>query len=110
MVRAVTHNTHCDTRTLRTCLSLLAGRLQDLSALWACTSLVSLVADQNELASIDSLPELPLLETLSLNKNNVEDLDRLIATAVKKFPALAHVSLLGNPCCPSELSGGTPEQ
>jgi Leucine-rich repeat (LRR) protein len=71
---------------------------------------VSLVADQNELTSIDSLPELPLLETLSLNKNDITDLDRFIAAAIKRFPTLAHVSLLGNPCCPSELSGGTPEQ
>ena len=87
-----------------------SGRLRDLSALSVCTSLVSLVADQNELKNIDSLPELPSLETLSLNKNDVADLDRFCTAALTKFPTVAHVSLLGNPCCPSELSGGTPEQ
>eukprot|EP00038_Savillea_parva_P026366 m.53547 g.53547 ORF g.53547 m.53547 type:complete len:1217 (+) comp7465_c0_seq1:63-3713(+) len=86
------------------------GCLNDLSGLESFRSLESLVADSNELTTLDTLPPLPKLTTLSLNKNKITDAHELARDLAAKCPRLAHVSLLGNPCCPSEIFGGTAEK
>jgi Leucine-rich repeat (LRR) protein len=86
------------------------GELSNLSGVAHFSRLESLVADQNRLPDTESIPALPNLHTLSLNKNKITDILKFAADVGVKLPALAHVSLLGNPCCPSEIFGGTPEQ
>ena len=48
--------------------------------------------------------------TLSLNKNKLLSVDNIVRNAAEKFPKLAFLSLLGNPCCPSDLVGGTAQE
>eukprot|EP00039_Didymoeca_costata_P011880 m.168472 g.168472 ORF g.168472 m.168472 type:complete len:1024 (+) comp15319_c2_seq1:135-3206(+) len=91
-------------------IDLSFGQVQSVEHLADFKNLESIVLDQNEIDSLDSFPVLPSLETLSLNKNNITSLKAVIRAAKKKFPNLKFISLLGNPCCPSELSGGTEAQ
>lgn len=48
-------------------------------------------------------------QILSLNKNRIRGVNDFLMQAVDKFPALKHLSLLGNPCCPSEIFGESRE-
>ena len=70
----------------------------------------SLVADDNKLANIDSFPAIPTLRTLSLNKNLIASLAMFLRDAPVKFAGLGYLSLLGNPCCPSEIFGSEKEE
>jgi hypothetical protein len=47
------------------------------------------------------------MQVLSLNKNQIVALGSFLVQAVDKFPALKHLSLMGNPCCPSEVFGAS---
>eukprot|EP00039_Didymoeca_costata_P005593 m.82784 g.82784 ORF g.82784 m.82784 type:complete len:781 (+) comp12887_c0_seq1:173-2515(+) len=82
-----------------TYLDLSFGNLSSLSPIRAFQSLETLVADQNELTSIATCPTLPRLKTLTLNNNRIEDMPSFLDDAKKKFPQIAFLSLLGNPCC-----------
>jgi hypothetical protein len=53
---------------------------------------------------MDSLPYLPNVHTLSLNKNNLKDLDHLLRLIQTCLPSLSYLSLLGNEACPDQLS------
>ena len=61
--------------------------------------------DNNNINKIPkgALDKLTKLENLSLNNNSIPDLEQII-TACRKFPHLTFLSLLKNPCCPTELS------
>eukprot|EP00038_Savillea_parva_P013012 m.208375 g.208375 ORF g.208375 m.208375 type:complete len:984 (-) comp24124_c0_seq1:34-2985(-) len=87
------------------------GAFHDLSALSAFVCLESLVVDYNPLGDADlpNLPSLPGLKTLSLNHNKIHSLLAFVGFANVKYPGLTFISLLGNPCCPSPVSGGTEE-
>eukprot|EP00035_Acanthoeca_spectabilis_P005084 m.110006 g.110006 ORF g.110006 m.110006 type:complete len:898 (+) comp12864_c0_seq1:545-3238(+) len=93
-------------------VDLSHGEFRDLSALTGLVCLESLIADSNAIADSDlaHLPGIPGLKTLSLNQNRVQSLLAFVGFANVKYPRLAFVSLLGNPCCPSEVSGGTAEE
>eukprot|EP00759_Apiculatamorpha_spiralis_P023126 PhF_6_TR27005/c0_g1_i3/m.39429 len=80
--------------------------LTDLSNLSSFRSLETLVLDNNELTSLDSLPELPRLITLWINKNSLKDIEGVLSVIAKRCPRLQYLSLLGNPCCSNELTGG----
>jgi hypothetical protein len=56
--------------------------------------------------SIETCPCLPGLQTLSLNLNAIVDIDELVDDVSDRFDNLVYISLLGNPCCPAELTGG----
>lgn len=88
------------------------GQFRDLSALSGLVCLESLVADSNMISDADlpNLPGIPGLKTLSLNHNAIQSLLAFIGFVNVKYPALVFVSLLGNMCCPSEVSGGSEEQ
>eukprot|EP00056_Hartaetosiga_gracilis_P010684 m.159248 g.159248 ORF g.159248 m.159248 type:complete len:281 (+) comp13366_c4_seq3:2975-3817(+) len=67
------------------------------------TQLRELVLDNNSIETL-VLPEPMLhLQTLSMNKNNIVDIDKLINTIQTFAPNLTFLSLLGNIACPNEL-------
>eukprot|EP00041_Stephanoeca_diplocostata_P023746 m.589449 g.589449 ORF g.589449 m.589449 type:complete len:1124 (-) comp22371_c0_seq6:281-3652(-) len=88
-------------------LDVSYGALSNFESLVKFSTLESLVCDQNQLLNIESFPVLEHLDTLSVNKNNIASLTDFLGHAQNKFPKLSYLSMIGNPCCPSELTGGT---
>eukprot|EP00041_Stephanoeca_diplocostata_P024731 m.635438 g.635438 ORF g.635438 m.635438 type:complete len:1042 (+) comp22583_c0_seq8:411-3536(+) len=85
----------------------------DLSPLSAMVCLQSLVADANGIsdAELPLLPCIPGLRTLSLNQNRIASVLAFVGFCLAKSPDITFVSLIGNPCCPSEaFSGGSPAE
>eukprot|EP01079_Euglenida_sp_SAG-EU17-18_P009788 gene9788-1764_t len=106
-----------------------------VESLAAFTKLQKLILDGNSINSIEGLPRMPLLETLWMNKNDLQcslispawllctdmlayyvcdarrDLEPLLHHLSKFSPKLTYLSVLGNPCCPNEFgaSGTTDE-
>ncbi|KAF8289834.1 hypothetical protein TcYC6_0009280 [Trypanosoma cruzi] len=78
-------------------------RLSHLAA-----TLQTLVLDNNELQEVSSLPPLPGLQRLWLNNNRLVGLEDVLTVVSMQCPALTYLSLLRNPCCPSELDGHLP--
>ncbi|XP_034878356.1 leucine-rich melanocyte differentiation-associated protein isoform X2 [Mirounga leonina] len=76
------------------------GSLEGLSAFG---SLEELILDNNLLGNDLVLPGLPRLHTLTLNKNQITDLECLLDHLAEVTPALEYLSLLGNVACPNEL-------
>nr|XP_036869177.1 leucine-rich melanocyte differentiation-associated protein isoform X6 [Manis javanica] len=74
-----------------------------LEGLSAFGSLEELILDNNLLGNDLVLPGLPRLHTLTLNKNQITDLDYLLDHLAEVTPALEYLSLLGNVACPNEL-------
>lgn len=89
-------------------LDLSYNLLEKADGLQRFVGLRELILDNNQLSNI-KLPLLPFLHTLSLNKNRVHDLDKLLDTLTKCTPLLEYLSLLGNPVCPNELMHGDEE-
>eukprot|EP01137_Pigoraptor_chileana_P036709 Opistho-2@32743 len=67
------------------------------------TALKDLILDNNCIGDTVEFPSLPSLQTLSLNKNELRDLEFLLDSISKKFPKLTYLSLHGNAACPNEL-------
>ncbi|XP_030205973.1 leucine-rich melanocyte differentiation-associated protein [Gadus morhua] len=67
------------------------------------SGLEELVADNNMLGNDLQLPWLPSLHTLTLNKNQLTDIEALLEQLGALTPALRYLSLLGNEACPNEL-------
>jgi hypothetical protein len=76
-----------------------------LGALAPFAKLEVLVLDNNDLSSLSALPSLPVLKTLWLNNNALDDLEELLNVLSRQCPQLEYLSLLRNPCCPNELIG-----
>ncbi|XP_021090605.1 leucine-rich melanocyte differentiation-associated protein isoform X3 [Mesocricetus auratus] len=77
--------------------------MRSLEGLSAFRSLEELILDNNLLGDDLLLPRLPRLHTLTLNKNQITDLEYLLDHLAKVTPALEYLSLLGNMACPNEL-------
>ncbi|XP_059129841.1 leucine-rich melanocyte differentiation-associated protein isoform X2 [Peromyscus eremicus] len=84
-------------------LDLSFNLLRSLEGLSAFRSLEELILDNNLLGDDLVLPRLPRLHTLTLNKNQISDLEYLLDHLAKVTPALEYLSLLGNVACPNEL-------
>ncbi|XP_050998857.1 leucine-rich melanocyte differentiation-associated protein [Acomys russatus] len=84
-------------------LDLSFNLLRSLEGLSAFKSLEELILDNNLLGDDLVLPGLPHLHTLTLNKNQITDLEYLLDHLAKVAPALEYLSLLGNVACPNEL-------
>ncbi|XP_058433966.1 leucine-rich melanocyte differentiation-associated protein isoform X9 [Marmota monax] len=84
-------------------LDLSFNLLRSLEGLSAFRSLEELILDNNLLGDDLVLPGLPQLHTLTLNKNRITDLERLLDHLAEVTPALEYLSLLGNVACPNEL-------
>ncbi|XP_065778757.1 leucine-rich melanocyte differentiation-associated protein [Muntiacus reevesi] len=87
-------------QSLQCGLLLLVRSLEGLSAFG---SLEELILDNNLLGDDLVLPGLPRLHTLTLNKNQITDLEYLLDHLAEVTPALEYLSLLGNVACPNEL-------
>merc|ERR1711916_354355 len=83
-------------------LDLSYNELHDLEGLEGFSHLTSLVVDNNELCDC-ALPDAPKLETLSLNNNNLVDIENLLDQISEKYPSLRFLSLLKNPACPHPI-------
>ncbi|XP_061019007.1 leucine-rich melanocyte differentiation-associated protein isoform X2 [Dama dama] len=84
-------------------LDLSFNLLRSLEGLSAFGSLEELILDNNLLGDDLVLPGLPRLHTLTLNKNQISDLEYLLDHLAEVTPALEYLSLLGNVACPNEL-------
>ncbi|XP_019903154.1 leucine-rich melanocyte differentiation-associated protein isoform X2 [Esox lucius] len=84
-------------------LDLSFNQLRSLAGLKAFTGLEELVVDNNLLGNDLQLPRLPTLHTLTLNKNQVTDIEVLLEHLAMTTPSLQYLSLLGNEACPNQL-------
>ncbi|XP_041866725.1 leucine-rich melanocyte differentiation-associated protein isoform X2 [Melanotaenia boesemani] len=74
-----------------------------LAGLKMFTELEELIADNNLLGNDLQLPVLPNLHTLTLNKNQLTDIEALLEHLADVTPSLKYLSLLGNEACPNQL-------
>ncbi|XP_058241683.1 leucine-rich melanocyte differentiation-associated protein isoform X1 [Hemibagrus wyckioides] len=84
-------------------LDLSFNRLRSLTGLKAFSQLEELIVDNNLLGNDLRLPRLPQLHTLTLNKNQLSDIEALLEHLQEVTPALEYLSLLGNEACPNQL-------
>lgn len=85
-------------------LDLSYNSLTTLAGVEQFPKLEELVLDNNQLPDSTTIPSLPHLHTLSLNKNCINNLDLLITKIAHQLPTLRYLSLLGNKACPNQLS------
>lgn len=85
-------------------LDLSFNCLTTLQGVEKFSNLEELVLDNNSLSDNIFVPQLPNLQILSLNKNNISNLDLLLNKIAQNLPSLQFLSLLGNASCPNELS------
>nr|XP_046257190.1 leucine-rich melanocyte differentiation-associated protein isoform X5 [Scatophagus argus] len=84
-------------------LDLSFNQLRSLAGLKMFTELEELVVDNNLLGNDLRLPRLPNLHTLTLNKNQLTDIEGLLEHLADVTPSLEYLSLLGNEACPNQL-------
>ncbi|XP_066549343.1 leucine-rich melanocyte differentiation-associated protein [Amia ocellicauda] len=84
-------------------LDLSFNLLRSLEGLKAFSELEELIVDNNLLGNDLRLPRLPHLHTLTLNKNQISDIESLLDHLAEVTPSLEYLSLLGNEACPNEL-------
>lgn len=84
-------------------LDLSFNRLKSLTGLKVFSQLEELIVDNNLLGNDLRLPRLPRLHTLTLNKNQLTDIEALLEHLTEVTPALKYLSLLGNQACPNQL-------
>ncbi|KAI7805990.1 leucine-rich repeat-containing protein C10orf11-like protein, partial [Triplophysa rosa] len=77
--------------------------LLSLTGLKVFSQLEELIVDNNLLGNDLRLPRLPRLHTLTLNKNQLTDIEALLEHLMEVTPALEYLSLLGNEACPNQL-------
>jgi leucine-rich melanocyte differentiation-associated protein len=88
---------------IATRLDLSFNELASLTNVGAMLRLRDLILDNNNLGDDLQLPSLPQLETLSLNKNRIVNVEPLLDQITRSCPKLTFLSLLGNAACPNEL-------
>ncbi|XP_014773820.2 leucine-rich melanocyte differentiation-associated protein [Octopus bimaculoides] len=90
------------TKTTR--LDLSYNLLYTLKGLENFTDLEELVLDNNWIDDDTEFPALNSLHTLTLNKNNISDLESFLLKLKASYTNLKYLSLLGNNACPNQLS------
>ncbi|XP_052749192.1 leucine-rich melanocyte differentiation-associated protein-like isoform X3 [Galleria mellonella] len=85
-------------------LDLSYNSIETLKGLEQFNRLEELILDNNKLGDNVTFPHLPHLRTLSLNNNQITDLEVLINKVNEHFPSLSYLSLLSNKACPNQLS------
>lgn len=91
-------------------LDLSCNSLQSLSGLDRFTTIEELILDNNELDDNVDFPCNLRLNTLSINKNKFQNLDKLVTKLSIAYPNLRYLSLLGNPACPDQLSNASDDE
>ncbi|KAM8924423.1 leucine-rich melanocyte differentiation-associated protein [Pelodytes ibericus] len=84
-------------------LDLSFNLLRTTDGLEGFDFLEELILDNNQLGNAISFPPLPYLHTLTINKNQLTELDCLLDTLASVAPVLEYLSLLGNQACPNGL-------
>nr|KAG5703860.1 hypothetical protein BaRGS_031494 [Batillaria attramentaria] len=69
--------------------------------------LTSLVLDHNQITSHVKIPDLPHLETLWVNHNQIKNLGMFVSTLAAHCPNLRYLSMMNNEAAPSFFNGGT---
>jgi len=85
-------------------IDLSYNKLRSVKGLVGFKLLKELVLDNNQLTDDVELPNLESLETLTINKNNLKQLDIFLTQVSTKLPNLHYLSMLGNEACPNQLS------
>nr|XP_027233947.1 leucine-rich melanocyte differentiation-associated protein-like [Penaeus vannamei] len=85
-------------------LDLSYNAIRSLEGLEKFPYLEELVLDNNYIDDSVMIPYLDTLHTLSLNKNKVTNLEKLLDQVSVQLPNLRYLSLLGNVACPDQLS------
>ncbi|OQV26061.1 putative Leucine-rich repeat-containing protein C10orf11-like protein [Hypsibius exemplaris] len=88
-------------------VDLSFNRILTLSGLEVFPNLESLIMDNNCLTDEMEIPLMRRLRVLSLNKNYILDLDRLLKNLQRATPRLRFLSLLNNPACPTEMENSS---
>jgi len=65
------------------------------------TVLETLVLDKNNLDTFEGWPTLKSVTTLWLNNNNLKDINLAMDEVAKIFPNLSYISMMMNPACPN---------
>ncbi|KAK4014667.1 leucine-rich melanocyte differentiation-associated protein isoform X1 [Daphnia magna] len=86
-------------------MDLSYNKISTLDGLESFTSLETLILDCNRITDDIEFPCCKSLTTISLNKNQISDLDHLLGNLKKCAPRLRFLSLLGNSACPHQLMG-----
>ncbi|XP_031553303.1 leucine-rich melanocyte differentiation-associated protein-like [Actinia tenebrosa] len=95
---------------LVTRLDLSFNNLRTLNGINSFELLEELILDNNQLGDDLEIPPLPHLKTLSMNKNKLVSLEKLLEVICKNLPNLTFLSMLGNTACPNELSGNDQDE
>eukprot|EP00045_Choanoeca_perplexa_P001867 m.22117 g.22117 ORF g.22117 m.22117 type:complete len:266 (+) comp11204_c0_seq2:291-1088(+) len=86
-------------------LDLSHNAFTSLDSIAAFEKLEELILDDNSFRDGLTFPtELPSLHTLSLNKNQLENIEPLLVEVKRATPNITFLSLLGNQACPNELT------
>ncbi|XP_069188377.1 leucine-rich melanocyte differentiation-associated protein [Procambarus clarkii] len=85
-------------------LDLSYNSIRSLDGLDKFPFLEELILDNNFIDDSVLIPHLDTLHTLSLNKNKVTNLEKLVEQIRERLPNLRYLSLLGNEACPDQLS------
>ncbi|XP_053201570.1 leucine-rich melanocyte differentiation-associated protein-like [Panonychus citri] len=91
-------------------LNLSCNCLHTLSGLDRFINLEELILDNNDLDDSVNFPYNNRLTTLSLNKNKLVNLEKLLNKLLISFPNLRFLSLLGNRACPDQLSNAEDDE
>lgn len=91
-------------------LDVSYNALSDCRFLYGFVQLKLVNLDNNEISTLDTLPSLPLLDTLSINNNSITSLDCVIQAINLQLPQLKNLSLMKNPCCPIFNTSSTEEE
>lgn len=84
-------------------IDICLNRFSSLSCLSRFPSLEALYADGNRLTEHLEIPDLEHLHTLSVNKNQINDLDYFLEKISSACPNLRQLSLIGNPGAPDSI-------
>jgi len=85
-------------------LDLSYNRLRSLKGLTGFNGITELILDNNALTDDVEFPLMENLTTLTINKNNIRNLETFLNKIAGNVPSLTYLSLLGNQACPNQLS------
>ncbi len=85
-------------------MDLSKNRFRSIDCINNFPNLEELILDENVLDDTHTnFPKLSNLQTLMLNKNRFQDVYKLVDQLRHAYPALTHLSLLGNEACPYRI-------
>eukprot|EP00638_Chattonella_subsalsa_P015635 CAMPEP_0117827038 /NCGR_PEP_ID=MMETSP0949-20121206/6469_1 /TAXON_ID=44440 /ORGANISM="Chattonella subsalsa, Strain CCMP2191" /LENGTH=254 /DNA_ID=CAMNT_0005667395 /DNA_START=16 /DNA_END=780 /DNA_ORIENTATION=- len=90
-------------------LNLTECELRSYSNLEHFSSLETLVLDKNNLEGLQNCPVLTSLTTLWFNNNEVSDLPTFMDDCIQCFPNLTYLSMMRNPACPGLMDLVAPD-